>query len=160
MPSIIHEFPKNGNTGTTGAEPRALSKPLIFQGHGEVYKISLPQMTRFFPGFLLALHRQVRKITIFTPQPPGTGDSSRCKLDPCQGSRYVDANRGYSAPVRLGGPGGFSLPGNDPPLSRGHPRLRSSAGSAGGAGTGPGRLFRLPPLGRRRAHPALAASLL
>src|SRR6185312_4092896 len=85
------------------AESRALSKPLVFQGHGEVYKKSLPQMTRFSPCFLLALHRQVQKITIFTPQPPCTGDSSRCKLDPRRGSRYLDAARRYSALVCLGG---------------------------------------------------------
>src|SRR5215813_1591596 len=33
-------------------------KPLIFQGHAEVYKKSLPQMMQFSPRFLLALHRQ------------------------------------------------------------------------------------------------------
>src|SRR5262249_16181390 len=98
--------------------------------------------------------------TIFTPQPPCMGDSSRCKLDSCRGSYHVDADRRDPAPVRLGGPGGFSLPGNDPPLSRGDPRLLVPAGSAGGGGTPTGRLFRSPPLGRPRAHSALATPLL
>src|SRR5262249_27391302 len=60
----------------------ALSRTVvIFQGHGEVYKQSLPQMTRFSRVFSLGLHRQVKKIPIFTPPLPSTGDSSRCRLD-------------------------------------------------------------------------------
>src|SRR5262249_32216039 len=99
-----------------------------------------------FPGFLLALHRQGWKSTIFTPRPPCHGDSSRCKLDTALRSRAVEANRRDSTRVRLGGPGGFSVPQDDPSLPRGNPRLLSPAGSAGGSGTRAGRLFDRPAL--------------
>src|SRR5262249_5393332 len=122
--------------------------------------ILLPQPRRDFPGFFVTLDRKARKTTIFTPTCSWAGDHSRCNLEDPFGSPCSHADCGDSASVCVGGPGGFALPGDAPPLSRGDPRLLGPAGSAAGAGTRAGRLCRLPPLGGRRAHTALATSLL
>ena len=65
---------------SNAAEPRAVFKTPCFSGSRRSVQKSLPQAHPIFPVFFATLRRKASKITIFTPRPSCTGDSSRCKI--------------------------------------------------------------------------------